>query len=176
MEGKLARQTRQSSCGKPQEAYQPHRNLLKHNMSWGEGTPSCPGCTRPGGGGGTPSCNRPGGTPPCLEQGEGTPSSPVKGGYPILSWSEYPLAGTAPLPRRYLRPLEVLWAEDGVPWKGHVTSGSIMGWRLGIPRCEHTENITFILNQTTFRKPPSTGTIFTVEAINLLTRYSLASR
>ena len=30
-------------------------------------------------------------------------------------------------------PVEVLWDRDGVPQKGHGTSGSIMGWRWGSP-------------------------------------------
>ena len=30
-------------------------------------------------------------------------------------------------------PVEVLWDGDGVPQKGHGTSGSIMGWRWGTP-------------------------------------------
>ena len=34
--------TRKSSCGKPQEAYCLHRNLSKHNLFWGGGTPSSP--------------------------------------------------------------------------------------------------------------------------------------
>ena len=33
-------------------------------------------------------------------------------------------------PAKVMRPVEVLWDGNGVsPWKGHGTSGSIMGWR-----------------------------------------------
>ena len=57
---------------------------------------------------------------PCPDQARGTPSQDR--GFP---------GGP---PRKDMGPVEVLWNGDGVPpWKGHGTSGSIMGWRWGNP-------------------------------------------
>ena len=100
-------------------------------------------------------------TSPSITCPVGTPSCPVPGGvvpHPVLSWTEggYPhpaldSRGTQSChgwgtPRRGLGPVEVLRdGAGGTPWEGHVTSGSIMGWRWvpPAPRREQTENITF---------------------------------
>ena len=74
------------------------------------------------------------GVPPSWPGWEGTPS--LAGGYPFLV---YPpgwvcQSGTGVPCEKDMGPVEVLCVGDGVPlWKGHVTSGSIMGWRWGIP-------------------------------------------
>ena len=103
-----------------------------------------------------------GGGYPIPGWGEGYPI-PGQGGYPIPGWREYPIPGSGgyPIPGSggtpYLTggtlswdwgtpwegtwdqwlwyPLgRDLWPVTGVPpWKGHGTSGSIMGWRWGNP-------------------------------------------
>ena len=65
-------------------------------------------------------------------------------GYPM---DLRPVTGV-PHPRKDMGTVEVLWDGGGYPpWKGHGTSGSIMGWRWGtLPGCGQTdacENSTF---------------------------------
>ena len=128
--------TRQSSYGKPQEAYRPRRNLSKHNLSWGLPHPVL---TR----GSTPSC--PGQGVPHPGPGEGsTPSCPYWG-YPILFWSGIPNPVPAGYPRvppsrlgypqKGHRTMEVLWDGDGEPpgvnwqinWKHYLPDPSDAG-------------------------------------------------
>ena len=119
---------------KPQEAYSPHRNLLKHNLS--RGTPSCPvlvggypilSC--PGGGGR-------GGLPHLFMAGV----SPWRDLWPVeVLWD-----GDWGTPWKDMAPVEVLWDGDRVPLEGDVTSGSIMGRRWGTPSEGHVTSGSFM--------------------------------
>ena len=76
----------------------------------------------------------------------GVPHAVAARGYHILSWSILhhppgidlgPVTGV--LPRKDMGSVEILCDEVPPPWKGHGTSGSIMGWRWGTLPCVWTD-------------------------------------
>ena len=100
---------------------------------------TCPGITSPPGEGGIPHPVLAGGHPILSWTG---------GGYFILFWmgggGGYPNQSWPKGRPSCLGP--ILSQGPPPPQKGHGTSGSIMGWRWGLPPppgCEQTENITF---------------------------------
>ena len=150
-------QTRQSSCGKPQEAYHIRCNLSKSDLSSrgrGEvphpvlavGISSCPGQGVPHSilslARGYPLCGN--GVHPCLGLGYtlawdwGTPRRdlglPGTGVPPIWDW------GT---PRRNLGQV----TGYTTPQKGHGTSGSIMGWKWDIYSQVWTDKLKTLSSQ-----------------------------
>ena len=120
---------RQSSCGKPWEAYSPHRNLSKHNLFW-----------LVGGGGSTPVLLRLGRyCSPALAGG-----NPAGTGLPLPGTGVLPTLLGVPSPGTQVLPGRVLGPVTGLPpertWDQWKYYGMEMGYLFPPPppRCELT--------------------------------------
>ena len=105
--------TRQSSCGKLQEAHHLRRNLSKHNLSGGGCSPSCPGL------GVVPYPVLNGGLLPLCP--EWVVPHPVVAGVP----PPFPTWAWGILSRKDMGPVEVLWDGDGVPLPSRKNMGPV---------------------------------------------------